>query len=247
MKHNVTGRPTSFFVTAPLPCPYLEGRTERRLVVELNGRDSSSLHDTLSRIGFRRSHRLVYSPVCPGCQACQAVRTVVSEFTPSTSHRRVLRANEDLQFCEASPRATSEQYDLFSAYQSVRHHGSDMATMDFYDYQALVEETPVDSWVVEFRTRKGRLVACCLTDQMRDGLSAVYSFYDPAVPRRSFGTYMILWLIERARELGLPYVYLGYWIGGSSKMSYKERFQPLEHYTEDGWKTFSDEQITLNS
>lgn len=239
MKHNVTDRPTSFFVTAPLPCPYLEGRTERRLVVELNGRDSPSLHDTLSRIGFRRSHRLVYSPVCPGCNACQAVRTVVREFEPTTSLRRVIRANEDLQICEAGPRATSEQYELFSAYQSVRHNGSDMATMDFYDYQALVEETPVDSWLVEFRDRHGDLVAACLTDRMGDGLSAVYSYYDPSLSRRSLGTFIILWLIERARKLDLPYVYLGYWIGGSSKMSYKERFQPLEFHTEDGWKSFA--------
>lgn len=238
MKHNVTNRPTPFFVTAPLPCPYLEGQTERRLVVELNGRDSTALHDTLSRIGFRRSHRLIYSPVCPGCQACKAVRTVVSEFIPSNSLRRVLRKNSDVQVCEAAPRATSEQYELFSAYQVERHHGGDMATMDYYDYQALVEETPVDSWMLEFRSRQGVLIAGCLIDRMGDGLSAVYSYYDPALPRRSLGTLMIILLIQRAAELGLPYVYLGYWIGNSSKMSYKERFQPLEYYAEDGWKSF---------
>lgn len=247
MKHNVTNRPTPFFVTAPLPCPYLEGRTERRLVVELNGRDSTALHDTLSRIGFRRSHRLIYSPVCPGCQACQAVRTVVSEFIPSNSLRRVIRNNSDVQVCEAVPRATSEQYELFSAYQTERHRGGDMATMDYYDYQALVEETPVDSWMVEFRSRQGDLIAGCLIDRMGDGLSAVYSYFDPELPRRSLGTLMILWLIQRAAELDLPYVYLGYWISNSSKMSYKERFQPLEYYAEDGWKSFVPKTQSANS
>lgn len=235
MKHNLTGRATSFFVTAPLPCPYLVGRTERRLVVELDEHDSSSMHDTLSRIGFRRSHRLVYTPVCHGCQACMAVRTIADQFDPTTSQRRVWRANEDLQACEAPPRATTEQYELFSAYQAVRHHGGDMATMDFYDYQALVEETPVESRLVEFRLPSGELAACCLVDQMRDGLSAVYSFFDPQLSKRSLGTYMILWLIDRAGKLGLPFVYLGYWIDGSPKMSYKEKFQPLEYFADGNW------------
>lgn len=240
MKHNIAGRATSFFVTAPLPCPYLEGRTERRLVVELNGRDSASLHDTLSRVGFRRSHRLVYSPVCPSCEACLAVRTVVAEFRPSTSQRRLSRMNSDVRACEILPRATAEQYELFTAYQTERHHGGDMATMDFYDFQALVEETLVDTTMVEFRMPGGQLVGCCLTDRMADGLSAVYSFFDPALPKHSLGSYMILWLIERAAELGLPYVYLGYWISGSSKMAYKDKFQPLERYAQGNWSRFSE-------
>ncbi|MAF47882.1 MAG: arginyltransferase [Rhodospirillales bacterium] len=235
MKHNLTGRPTPFFVTAPLPCPYLSGETERRMVAELTGRDSSSLHDTLSRVGFRRSHGLIYAPICQNCSACKAVRTVVDEFEYTASQKRVMKINRDIRVKFASAKATTDQFQLFSRYQDVRHTGGDMATMDFYDYQALIEETPVESIVVEFRDSGGDLIGTCLVDRMSDGLSAVYSFFDPNHPRRSPGTYMILWLIERARTMELPYVYLGYWIEGSSKMSYKQRFNPLEYYTVNGW------------
>jgi len=243
LKHSITQRPVSFFITAPLPCPYLDGKVERRIVTELNGVDAASMHDTLSRVGFRRSHSLVYTPVCHGCSACHAVRTVVDEFQPSTSQRRVLKANDDMLTEEKEPAATAEQFELFSRYQESRHTGGDMATMDFYDYQALVEETPVDSSLIEFRAPDGKLVAGCLVDLMADGISAVYSYFDPKLRQRSLGTYMILWLIERAQELGLPYVYLGYWIGGSQKMAYKDKFRPLEYYGGDGWRLFSDSMV----
>ncbi len=244
MKHNLTHRPTSFFITAPLPCPYIEGNFERRIVAELSGSEATSLHDTLSRVGFRRSHGLVYAPVCQGCNACQAVRTVVADFQPSTSQRRTFRANEDLIERVKPARATAEQFSLFAAYQDTRHSGGDMATMDFYDYQALIEETPVESEIIEYRTPEGQLVAACLTDIMSDGLSAVYSYFDPEQPRRSLGTYMILRLIERARQNGMPYVYLGYWIRGSRKMAYKDRFQPLEYYAGDGWRALDVSEDT---
>lgn len=240
MKHNLTRRPTAFFITAPMPCPYIEGNLERRMVAELSGTGAGSLHDTLSRVGFRRSHGLVYAPVCPGCDACLAVRTVVAEFRPSASHRRVLKANADLTESIKSPRATGEQFELFTEYQESRHNGGDMATMDFYDYQALIEETPVETEIVEYRDARRRLVGACLTDRMSDGLSAVYSYFDPAQSRRSLGTYIILRMIERAVEEGLPYVYLGYWIEGSRKMSYKDRFRPLEYYAGDGWRLLPD-------
>ncbi len=235
MKHNLTSRPTPFFVTTPLPCPYLPGETERRMVAELIGRESAALHDTLSRVGFRRSHGLIYAPICQDCSACKAVRSVVDEFQATASQKRVMRTNRDIEVKMMAARATTDQFQLFSSYQDVRHTGGDMATMDYYDYQALIEETPVDSMVVEFRGPDGALVGTCLVDQMHDGLSAVYSFFDPGQPRRGLGTFMILWLIERAHAMDLPYVYLGYWIEGSSKMSYKKRFNPLEYYTADGW------------
>jgi arginine-tRNA-protein transferase len=241
MEHNLLQRPTSFFVTSPLPCPYLTGRVERRIVAELMGRDRSSLHDLLSRVGFRRSHGIIYAPACPDCQACLAVRTVVEGFRASRSQRRVQRVNDDLVVRESQPLATEEQYALFSRYQESRHAGGDMAGMDFYDYQALVEETPVESALVEFALPDGTLIGTCLIDWMGDGASAVYSFFEPDKARRSLGTFMVLWLIERARELGRQYVYLGYWIGGSPKMSYKEKFQPLEFYQGDGWRPFRPE------
>jgi len=243
MKHSITQRPTSFFITAPLPCPYLDGRVERRMVTELSGVDSISLHDTLSRVGFRRSHSLVYAPICHGCSACLAVRTIVADFKPSSSQRRVLKLNDNV-FAEEKPtKATNEQYELFSRYQDSRHTGGDMATMDFYDYQALVEETPVDTSMIEFRNEDGVLVGGCLVDIMVDGLSAVYSFFDPKYHKNSLGTYMILWLMERSGQLNLPYVYLGYWIGGSQKMAYKDKFQPLEYFAADGWHKFDKKAL----
>ena len=168
-------------------------------------------------------------------RACLAVRTVVDEFAPSTSQRRILRANTDLAAAVKAPRATAEQYELFATYQRSRHFDGDMASMDFYDYQALVEETPVESSVVELRDRGGRLISACLVDHMSDGLSAVYSFFDPAESRRSPGTHLVLWLIEQAQSKGLPYVYLGYWVPGSRKMDYKGRFLPQERLMASGW------------
>lgn len=236
MKHSLTHRPTSFFVTAPMPCPYLEGQVERRMVTELSGRDALSLHDTLSRVGFRRSHGLVYAPICHGCNACLAVRTIVDEFTPTNSQRRVLKANADLLVELRPSRASSEQYELFSVYQDYRHTGGDMATMDFYDFQSLIEETPVETMVLEYRLpANNRLVGACLVDVMGDGLSAVYSFFDPELSKRSLGTYIVLNLMDQAAIQGLPYVYLGYWISGSQKMAYKDKFQPLEYYDGNGW------------
>ncbi len=206
------------------------------MVTELSGRDALSLHDTLSRVGFRRSHGLVYAPICHGCNACLAVRTTVDEFRPSNSQRRVLKANADLLVEVRPSRATSEQYELFSDYQDFRHTGGDMATMDFYDFQSLIEETPVETIVLEYRLPEdNRLVGACLVDVMGDGLSAVYSFFDPALRKRSLGTYIILNLIDQAALQGLPYVYLGYWISGSQKMAYKDKFQPLEYYDGNSW------------
>ena len=235
MKHSLNHRATKFYVTAPLPCPYLPGKVERRLVAELKGRDEIKLHDTLSRVGFRRSHGIVYAPVCQECSACLAVRTVVHEFKPSVSQRRVLKTNKDVIVNEVTARATHEQYVLFSKYQGSRHTGGDMATMDYYDYQALIEETPVNTFVLEYR-RFGNLIGACLVDAMADGLSAVYSFFDPADKRRSFGTQIVLTLVDIAMQRSLPYVYLGYRVSGSQKMAYKDRFQPLEYYDGQGWK-----------
>ncbi|MFO1145155.1 MAG: arginyltransferase [Rhodospirillales bacterium] len=224
-----------FFVTAPLPCPYLPGRFERRLVTELAGRQTTVFHDTLSRAGFRRSHGIAYVPVCRDCNACAAVRVLAQPFQPNRTQRRAWSRNADLLVVECPARATQEQYALFRAYQQTRHGGGEMARMDFCDYQTLVEDTPVDTVVIEMRRPDGALVAACLTDRMADGYSAVYSFFDSGMERRSLGTFMILWLIERARAQNLPYVYLGFWVAECTKMSYKASFRPIEAYTAQGW------------
>jgi arginyl-tRNA--protein-N-Asp/Glu arginylyltransferase len=225
-----------FFTTAPMPCPYLPGRLERRLVTELDGKDPVALHDALSQAGFRRSHGVAYAPACRDCNACVAVRVCVNEFTPNRTQSRLFHRNRRLKIAERPPQATSEQYALFRAYQFARHRGGEMARMDFFDYQLLVEDTPVDSVIFECREETGRLVAACLADRLGDGYSAVYSFFEPAWERASLGTWMILTLIRRARDRGLPYVYLGFWIDECRKMSYKVKFQPLEAFTVEGWR-----------
>jgi leucyl-tRNA---protein transferase len=236
MDHIPLKRPHFFFTTAPLPCPYIAGRLERKIVTELSGPDAEVLHEALSRAGFRRSHSIAYTPACPGCNACIAVRIVVDEFRARRTMRRIINLNSSLLTRQITARATAEQYRLFSRYQESRHAGGDMALMGFYDYRSMIEDSPVDTFLVEFRTPENALKAVVLTDRMSDGLSAVYSFYDPDTPQLSLGTYMILWLIEEAQRLGLPYVYLGYWIAESPKMSYKSRFAPLEAFGPGGWR-----------
>lgn len=236
MDHIPLKRPHFFFTTAPLPCPYLPGRLERKIVTELSGADAEVLHEALSRAGFRRSHSIAYTPACPGCNACVPVRIVAEAFAPNRTQRRNAKANSDLVVREVPARATAEQYRLFARYQDSRHAGGDMALMGFYDYRSMVEDSPVDTVIYEFRLPDGVLVGVCLSDRMSDGLSAVYSFYSPELVKRSLGTFMILWLVEEARRLALPYVYLGYWIAESRKMSYKSMFSPLEAFGAGGWR-----------
>lgn len=236
MDHVPLKRPHFFFTTAPLPCPYIAGRLERKIVTELNGPEAEALHEALSRAGFRRSHSIAYTPACPGCSACIPVRIVTAGFTPDRTMRKLWRSNGDLIARRVPPRATAEQYRLFARYQESRHAGGDMAQMGFYDYRSMVEDSPIDTFLVEFRQGDGTLVAACLTDHMSDGLSAVYSFYDPDMGRRSLGTHVVNWLVNEAQSLGLPYVYLGYWIPESRKMSYKTRFSPLEAFGPSGWR-----------
>jgi arginyl-tRNA--protein-N-Asp/Glu arginylyltransferase len=241
MHQRSARRPQFFYTTAPLPCPYLAGRTERKVVTELSGSDAEALHDRLSRAGFRRSHNIAYSPVCPGCQACIPIRIVAAAFEPDRTQRRVARANAGTEAAEMPARATAEQFALFNRYQKARHADGDMAAMGFYDYRAMVEDTPIGSNVVELRDGADRLLGACLTDRLSDGLSAVYSFYEPGEEKRSIGTYIVLWLVARARELGLPYVYLGYWVPESRKMAYKARFRPSEVLTGGTWRMLTEQ------
>jgi arginine-tRNA-protein transferase len=229
-----------FFATSPLACPYLEGRMERRVVAELVGRDAVALHDALTHAGFRRSHAIVYAPACTGCDACVPVRIVARDFRPNRTQARLLAQGcAALAVEERPPIATREQFTLFVDYQQSRHAEGDMARMDFEDYRALIEDTPVDTVIVEVRDGD-KLVAACLTDRVGDGLSAVYSFFDSERAKDSLGTFMILWLVERARAMRKPYVYLGYWIADCRKMSYKSNFRPVEMRDAGGWRLLSD-------
>ncbi len=240
MTYKPPRRPQFFYTTSPLPCPYVAGRTERKVVTEITGPDSDALHDRLSRAGFRRSHNIAYAPVCPACNACVPIRIPVATFQADRTLRRIARYNADVAGVEVPARATAEQFQLFQRYQLARHGDGDMATMSFYDYRAMVEDTPIETAIVEFRDAEERLLGGCLTDRLGDGLSAVYSFFAPEQERRSLGNYAILWLIARAQALGLPYVYLGYWVPESAKMAYKARFRPSEVLAGGAWRVLTD-------
>lgn len=230
-----------FFVTSPSPCPYLPGRQERKIFTELNGSHAAELNDALGRIGFRRSQSVAYRPSCAGCTACVSVRVVADQYRPNPSGRRLLRRLSDLNVQACRPWATDEQFQLLRRYLAARHPGGGMTTMDEGDYADMVEQSPVSTFVIEYRAANGRLVGACITDQQADGLSMIYSFFDaddPTLP--GLGNYIIMDHILRARVARLPYVYLGYWVKGSERMAYKTRFRPIEVLGPDGWRLLED-------
>ena len=243
---NAPVRFPRFFVTSPAPCPYLPGRSERKVFTELKGPHADALNDALGRIGFRRSQTVAYRPSCIDCNACVSVRVVADEFRASSTQRRNLKRNGDLVTTFCRPWSTAEQFELLQRYLGERHPGGGMASMDEVDFADMVEHTPVDSYLVEYREptadgTPGRLVGACLTDKQGDGLSMIYSFYDPDhAERAGLGNYIILDHINRASEMGLPYVYLGYWVEGAQRMQYKVRYRPLERLTRSGWARISD-------
>lgn len=229
-----------FFITAPSPCPYLPGRVERKVFTHLVGQDARSLNTQLSQGGFRRSQNIAYRPACDGCAACVSVRVPVNTFEMTRGFRRTLKANQDIESTVVKSQATSEHYSLFRGYIDSRHSDGGMADMTVLDFSAMVDDNFVDSRLVEYRVRSsaaddGRLVGAVLIDILGDGISMIYSFYEPDEAVRSLGTFMILDNIARVKRLGLPYLYLGYWVRGSRKMDYKARFLPQERLTSEGW------------
>ena len=232
-------RVPQFFLTPGGPCPYLPGKTERKVFARLGGNLAQPLSEALTHSGFRRSQSIAYRPACEGCSACVSVRIRCGEFTASRSQKRILRRSGDMLRAEVASEATREQFALRRTYLDSRHPGGGMSDMGLFDYVAMVEETPVNTHIVEYRRDDGTLLACALTDRLRDGLSMVYSFFHPGEEARSLGTYMILDHVQAARAAGLPYVYLGYWVRGSDKMDYKIRFSPLEALTQNGWEALA--------
>ncbi|WP_439141268.1 arginyltransferase [Planktotalea sp.] len=240
MRHSLPVAP-QFYVTAPQPCPYLEGRMERKLFTALQGDGAEALNNSLSKQGFRRSQNVLYRPTCADCAACLSARIEVARFTPSKSQKRTLRRNAHLERRATSPWATEEQYALFRTYLEARHASGGMVDMDVFEFAAMIEETPIRSRVIEYANQDtSELEAVCLTDVLDDGLSMVYSFYTPDAPRQSLGTHIILDHIEIARNAGLPYVYLGYWVPGSPKMGYKASFAGLEVFSNGTWHPMQD-------
>jgi arginine-tRNA-protein transferase len=225
-----------FYLTAPSPCPYLGGKEERKVFTHLVGDRAPELNNILTQGGFRRSQSIAYRPACEGCRSCVSVRVVAKDFRPTPSMRRVARRNADITSDMRIAVPTSEQYAIFRAYLDSRHRDGGMADMTVLDYAMMVEDSHIETRIIEYRLRgSGELVAIGLTDVLGDGLSMVYSFFEPDQAARSLGTFMVLDHIARAKRMGLSYVYLGYWVRGSRKMDYKSRFLPQERLMPDGW------------
>lgn len=232
---NITPDANIWYMTEPQLCPYLPQKQERRIFTRIPDGRARYLDSEFAHAGFRRSRDVFYRPFCVGCDACVSVRICVSGFEASQSVRRILKRNEDIHTAILSPKATREQFDLLQSYLFDRHAKSKMAAMSFENYAEMVEDTHVQTQIMEFRL-DDTLLAVSLGDVLQDGLSMTYSFFEPASAKRSLGNFMILKHVEHARALSLDYVYLGYWVEGSSKMSYKTRFRPLERFDPDGWK-----------
>jgi leucyl-tRNA---protein transferase len=246
-----------FYLTAPSPCPYLAGKEERKVFTHLVGERAGELNNILTQGGFRRSQSIAYRPACEGCRCCVSVRVVAKEFQPTRSMRRIANRNADLTSDMKVAVPTSEQYAIFRAYLDSRHRDGGMADMTVLDYAMMVEDSHIETRIIEYRRRDlptghvtaqaaedddvgvrrgaSELIAVALTDVLADGLSMVYSFFEPDDAPRSLGTFMVLDHIARAQRMGLAYVYLGYWVRGSRKMDYKGRFLPQERLTPDGW------------
>jgi arginine-tRNA-protein transferase len=227
-------------------------RFARKVFAHLPLSDGATVNDSLTQVGFRRSQNIAYRPACEACTACVSARLPATDYIFSRSERKVLNRNEDLERHLVEAEATMEQFDLLRRYLTTRHADGGMAEMTWPDYVAMVEDTAVRTHIIEYRVRStdggpGDLIACALVDLMGDGLSLVYSFYDPTQKRRSIGSFVILDHIIQACLTNLPYVYLGYWVRGSEKMDYKVRFSPIELLKPEGWTLMSNRDLKVEA
>lgn len=223
-----------FFATPPHPCSYLDDRRATTLFVDPAAEIDNELYSALSALGFRRSGRHVYRPHCDGCTACIPVRIPTAEFLPRRNQQRIWRRNADLEVRIRPPRLTEENYALYARYIEQRHSDGDMYPPSPDQFRSFLLCEWSETLFVEFRDAD-RLLAVAVTDQVGDGLSAIYTFYDPAEARRSLGVHAILWQLQHARETGCPHLYLGYWIKQCQKMSYKTDYRPLEMFVGERW------------
>lgn len=223
-----------FYLTAPYSCSYIEGLEARSQVAAPAHLIGSSAYSHLIRDGFRRSGHYTYRPHCDGCSRCVPVRVDVSGFNASRSQRRCQQHNQTLKANILPLEFRDEHFELYRRYQHTRHKGGGMDLDDSEQYTQFLLSSQVNTSLVEFRDGK-TLVMMAVVDRIDDGLSAVYTFFDPALGKRGLGTYAVLWQIERARMLGLPYVYLGYWIVESRKMAYKSNYRPLQGLIDGKW------------
>ncbi len=239
MSHPFDPNQLQFYLTVPSPCPYLPDRMERKLFTQLDPLDGPHLNNYLTHAGFRRSQNVIYRPACETCRECRSLRVDVQKFQAGKSFKRTLKKNADLLIEIKYAAATDEQFDLLKRYLNDRHIGGGMTNMDFSRYEMMVEECASETEITEFRTPEGKLIAVTLVDHLTDGMSLVYSFFDPDFAHRSLGNFMVLMHLQMCQDQNMPYLYLGYWVPDSQKMSYKARFQPCETLTHVGWKLLS--------
>lgn len=236
-KPSFDQKPLRMRMTRANPCAYIEGNIEQRLALDLT--QDPSAHDKLAMAGFRRVENWAYKPVCQKCQACMPIRIDCRNFRSGRNLSRIYKSNQDLTRTINTTQVTQEHYILFQEYLTNRHEDGQMAAMSFQEFTAMIHNSPIETILLEYKDVSGELIACIMVDVQSDGLSAVYSFYDPLSTSRSLGTFMILDMIELVKELGKPYLYLGFYVAQSKKMAYKARFSPSEIFVHGQWQALS--------
>ncbi|MDC0394765.1 arginyltransferase [Alphaproteobacteria bacterium] len=238
-KFILNQKPLNLRLTRSHECAYIKNRAEQRLAADIS--DAPYIHDQLAESGFRRVENWVYRPVCVNCNACVPIRVNTQKYVFSKSAKRILSKNASLSVTSDDTKADDEAFELFKTYLNSRHNDGQMATMSYSDFHAMIHNSPIDTFMIKYRDQNKNLIACMLMDSQRDGLSAVYSFFNPNCEKQSLGTFLILDAIRMTETLSKKWLYLGYLVQNSPKMTYKSRFKPYQLFVDGKWQ---DDVIT---